>query len=90
MQPEPRAPPTPVDLSPWAMGKGMQKPNPSDQDQVLKCNDVEKDCKWGNAGKKTPRDALGEGRGWEEHLHWWGGDGWSFWLGAGQHLPYVS
>ncbi|XP_075268236.1 C-type lectin domain family 2 member B isoform X2 [Opisthocomus hoazin] len=51
--PEPRAPPTPVDLSPWAMGKGMQKPNPSDQDQVLKCNDVEKDCKWGSNTKKS-------------------------------------
>nr|XP_009935979.1 PREDICTED: C-type lectin domain family 2 member D-like [Opisthocomus hoazin] len=35
------------------MGKGMQKPNPSDQDQVLKCNDVEKDCKWGSNTKKS-------------------------------------
>uniref|UniRef100_A0A663F6I0 C-type lectin domain-containing protein n=1 Tax=Aquila chrysaetos chrysaetos TaxID=223781 RepID=A0A663F6I0_AQUCH len=36
------------------MGKGAQKPDSSDQEEVLNnCNDLEKDCKWGNAGEKT-------------------------------------
>ncbi|XP_050770770.1 C-type lectin domain family 2 member D-like [Gymnogyps californianus] len=36
------------------MGKGAQKPNSSEQEEVLNhCNDIEKDCKWESNTKKS-------------------------------------